>query len=88
MVRILCKAAWGDGRAECSGGREVVAGPCPYPRGGAPQTPPLPPTTHPPKLPRQLHEHWKLSGQWGTNVEWRPSSWLGGWRGLEEGCPS
>ena len=44
MVRILCKAAWGDGRAGGRGGREVVAGPCPYPRGGgstaAPSTTP------------------------------------------------
>lgn len=43
MIRILCKAAWGDGRA---GGRraagEAVAGPCPYPHGGGSTAAPTP----------------------------------------------
>ena len=62
--------------------------PLPLPSWGGTADPSIAPHSPPPKLPRQLHEHWKLSGQWGTNAEWRPSSWLGGWRGLEEGCPS
>ena len=61
MIRILCKAAWGDGRAGGRGSREAVAGPCPYPHGGGSTAAPRPPL--PSQLLRQQHEHRKLSGQ-------------------------